>query len=1206
MFCLGLGINENIIKVAHNELVKQPYDVYTTSSLTFTPPAALRLHHQQPYVYTTSSCSGRISVFAEPTEVTRAVGKKGGEWVFASHERSDAQEVLMKIKERACSGARLVLRFEPFILHAECESMEAARLLLLAAREAGYRESGITVGGRIMVGIRCSLRLEAPVADAGLLLVPDQYILYLVALANEKFAENEARIAKLEERLLKTAFNRHEPQVQGSRPSQQHTRLQLSLTKATQDPNFIIEATTTNSLSNSSASTLVTGKEASYDLHQGLSPQLKVPLEVALAAAKESGLPGLSGRSRRKQSALLSKSHHFDTVGANLSAAKLPSDRTAVEDLGLPRRLLGKQLNILKRIKAVEKALALRHEADRSRPLATHVKACSAVSTGEQLLTKEDRGGVASSYVSGTMNSMTHKSLPALRPSTATLEAPFIPPQELSQVLATAAVQKAAISAISGEASSSTETSPLYDGQPLNKIIKWHALPLNNQCSVWSTLPEVPHLSGIDSGIDSTGLERGVSPALQDGFFKPLSSPEVLQRWGHASVVHQGRLIVIGGYGGEGSHQRRSDVLLFACGEWMEVTTTGGEGFVPRMGHAAILTGDAGVLVIGGRTSPSDALGDVWRLDLVSWHWQLITPSVIGSQSKQGTQLAGTTQRERPQTWPGRFRHAAVAHEGVVYVFGGRGGDGSSLNDLWALHCSKPASRIEVAATGRTEAAGGGWKWIRLPAGPAASLSAALVNPANPLRNEDILITPDGHDSKVRSSEGSGGDCICWPSPRHSHAVAVLDDVLYLHGGTSEYGQQFSDMYCLKLSEAQRCMETQVSETEEGCLDEPQGSQHGLANAIAVEGLFTEPANMNPRKPLHNSLQWEAVLNNVHSLPNSSSTHPFSSSSLIPSSSPPPSCFSHTLTAWPETGCLLLMGGYPTHEHHNRLYLFHAKSQSWHYIHVAVPPGTSHSHFQGIKTGKQQHKASAASAGTSISSSTVGHALPVFVPVRHTAAILDIPPSCCLVLGEGHHSRVMAQAASGTSPVAEGMDHVTSIIGAGEHVEVMRRSPTTSSPTLMLVGGGAFCFSFGSVFSGVWTLALSQLSLAAFPQLPCPQRTTPAAAPSSTDVNSNTTGSLDLMKSAVLSDLANLDLDLADPSCTWVIQVQSHLAKGVKDAVKDAGWLDKSCSGFEAGSYAGNGVKLSCSITCHEGFALWRRQASHISGHSQHQAYCGP
>jgi hypothetical protein len=43
----------------------------------------------------------------------------------------------------------------------------------------------------------------------------------------------------------------------------------------------------------------------------------------------------------------------------------------------------------------------------------------------------------------------------------------------------------------------------------------------------------------------------------------------------------------------------------------------------------------------------------------------------------------------------------------------------------------------------------------------------------------------------------------------------------------------------------------------------------------------------------------------------------------------------------------------------------------------------------------------------------------------------------------------------------------------------------------------------------------------------------------------------------MLTYLADLDLDL-DPSSTWVIQVQSHLAKGIKDAIKDAGWLDNS------------------------------------------------
>ena len=65
----------------------------------------IELINAQPDLFTTSSCSGRVSVFAEPTEATRAAGKKGGEWVFASHERSDPDEVLRSIKERMGTGA---------------------------------------------------------------------------------------------------------------------------------------------------------------------------------------------------------------------------------------------------------------------------------------------------------------------------------------------------------------------------------------------------------------------------------------------------------------------------------------------------------------------------------------------------------------------------------------------------------------------------------------------------------------------------------------------------------------------------------------------------------------------------------------------------------------------------------------------------------------------------------------------------------------------------------------------------------------------------------------------------------------------------------------------------------------------------------------------------------------------------------------------
>jgi tRNA(Phe) wybutosine-synthesizing methylase Tyw3 len=156
--------------------------------------------NSQRDIYTTSSCSGRISVFAEPDSLSRSQGKKGGEWVFASHDRAVEQEVLARIIERKAAGS-LVLRFEPFILHAECRTLEEASKVLLAARNAGYRESGATLGSRVMIAIRCSLRLEVPVADGGDLLVSESYICYLIRLANEKFTENEGRVKKLEAQL---------------------------------------------------------------------------------------------------------------------------------------------------------------------------------------------------------------------------------------------------------------------------------------------------------------------------------------------------------------------------------------------------------------------------------------------------------------------------------------------------------------------------------------------------------------------------------------------------------------------------------------------------------------------------------------------------------------------------------------------------------------------------------------------------------------------------------------------------------------------------------------------------------------------------------------------------------------------------------------------------------------------------------------------
>ena len=53
-----------------------------------------------------------------------------------------------------------MLRFEAFILAAECRSLDTALRLVACGRGAGFRESGVTGTRRFIAGLRCSLRLE--------------------------------------------------------------------------------------------------------------------------------------------------------------------------------------------------------------------------------------------------------------------------------------------------------------------------------------------------------------------------------------------------------------------------------------------------------------------------------------------------------------------------------------------------------------------------------------------------------------------------------------------------------------------------------------------------------------------------------------------------------------------------------------------------------------------------------------------------------------------------------------------------------------------------------------------------------------------------------------------------------------------------------------------------------------------------------------
>ncbi|KAL6200966.1 hypothetical protein ACLB2K_024681 [Fragaria x ananassa] len=156
--------------------------------------------------FTTSSCSGRISILSQPA--ARRVSKKkasGGAWLYISHDPADPDSVLDLVFRRRSDPTRnelrddddhddVVFRFEPLIVAVECRDVAAAQVLVSKAIASGFRESGITSSNkRVIIAIRCSIRLEVPLGSSREIMVSREYLRFLVGVANEKFEANRKR-----------------------------------------------------------------------------------------------------------------------------------------------------------------------------------------------------------------------------------------------------------------------------------------------------------------------------------------------------------------------------------------------------------------------------------------------------------------------------------------------------------------------------------------------------------------------------------------------------------------------------------------------------------------------------------------------------------------------------------------------------------------------------------------------------------------------------------------------------------------------------------------------------------------------------------------------------------------------------------------------------------------------------------------------------
>ena len=127
-------------------------------------------------------------VFAE----AEGAEKRSGRWLYVTHGRAEAAAAMAAARAGAEAGYRVVMfKMEPLVLHISCRDLQAGRRLLGLALDAGFKNSGMIAARRIMVAVRGTLRLDAPLVLEGRLAVPEAYVDSITALGNAKMEMNE-------------------------------------------------------------------------------------------------------------------------------------------------------------------------------------------------------------------------------------------------------------------------------------------------------------------------------------------------------------------------------------------------------------------------------------------------------------------------------------------------------------------------------------------------------------------------------------------------------------------------------------------------------------------------------------------------------------------------------------------------------------------------------------------------------------------------------------------------------------------------------------------------------------------------------------------------------------------------------------------------------------------------------------------------------
>ncbi|XP_064138205.1 tRNA wybutosine-synthesizing protein 3 homolog isoform X2 [Loxodonta africana] len=130
----------------------------------------VQLLNTRDQFFTTSSCSGRILLLDGGVNGFE-VQKQNCCWLLVTHKPCIKDDVIAALKK---ANGDAILKFEPFVLHVQCRQLKDAQLL----------------------AVRSTHSLEVPLSHKGKLMVTEEYIDFLLNIANQKMEENKKRIER--------------------------------------------------------------------------------------------------------------------------------------------------------------------------------------------------------------------------------------------------------------------------------------------------------------------------------------------------------------------------------------------------------------------------------------------------------------------------------------------------------------------------------------------------------------------------------------------------------------------------------------------------------------------------------------------------------------------------------------------------------------------------------------------------------------------------------------------------------------------------------------------------------------------------------------------------------------------------------------------------------------------------------------------------